>query len=492
MSFKDGDHGMLTTLLRLRLKQAVGDLGSKAVFRFLAPNVLIGICMAISMVNGPDSGFKFRLGSVACGVALFILVAETRRIFFSGGDIEHFYFVQPTKISRLASILAVFALDVAVILSVFVPSLIMVIPVSGSLTGVVLACIVAVCASSACYLLVVFAVASLPEQAADISLTILQVFMVLVLLAVFQLPLGTGPVNGSLVLTFSCLLFLASWAIFLLLPIQEHLIPKLNRHDLGTRLDFVSLVERMKRFMLIRSKEEEAGSIFFLSNLLRNSSLRLSTIGIAATPIMVAIYWSMKGVRFLNFDAVSMLFPAESVAPISSLIASGILVHYFLSQNLLSSKDHEAKWMLSEFMFANHAHDGSGVGKFMLGFRKSFLLTVHVPMSVLVFCVIFAKESFLSAFVSALTFYLLTHVAASWFFTFQKRLPFTLPFTQIGSVDFLGMLSMFVYSFLAIIVLYFCYGSLQSIIAMDFIAFVLIGVLEMFSVKLVNHRVKFV
>ncbi len=498
---------MLYSILKLRLKQAVGEFGFRAILKFLAPDFLVGIFLAISNGNRLDENFTLRLGIIACGIALFTSVVETRKLFFSGGDLEKFYFVQPTKVSRLASLLAMVILNLVIISTVVLPSILLTFADSDAFTEIVFISISAACFSSMIYLLSMFAVASLPRRVADFSLTILQILMALVLLSIFQLPLGAESVYGvysffaawllyvgipAMGLLISCLFFISS-------PFQEKLISKLNQYSSVARIDLVSLVERVKSVTLIRSKEEEAGFIFFLSNIFRNSSFRLTTIGIAATPIMVAIYWLMHGIYFLTFDTTSIFFSAQSVAPIASLVVSGVLAHYFLSQNILSSKDYEAKWMLEIPRAGSprtHTFDGTNagfnVGKFLLGIRKSFLLTVHIPMVIVIFFIILSTESFVPAMLSALTFYFLTHVAASWFFIIQKRLPFSLPFTQIGSTELFSMVSMFVYSFLVIIILYFSYGNLENLLIVNAFGFILVSLLEVFFVKIVNNRVKFV
>lgn len=113
-------------------------------------------------------------------------------------------------------------------------------------------------------------------------------------------------------------------------------------------------------------------------------------------------------------------------------------------------------------------------------------------MVIVIFFIILSTESFVPAMLSALTFYFLTHVAASWFFIIQKRLPFSLPFTQIGSTELFSMVSMFVYSFLVIIILYFSYGNLENLLIVNAFGFILVSLLEVFFVKIVNNRVKFV
>jgi len=490
---------MLSTLLKLKLKQAAGNVGFQAVLRFLAPNLLVGFFLALTNASGPISGlrtpvsdFTLRLGLVSGGVAMFTLLAETRKLFFIGGDLENFYFVQPTKISRFASLLAMITLDLAIVFSIAIPSFIISFSNANIFVAIISTCIVVACISLVFYLLIVLGIAFLPQRAADLSVTILQIVMVLMLLVVFQLPFVASMFHGPRVLLIFCFFLPVFILVFLVFPIQEKLISKLNQRHFGTRLDFVAVVERIKRFVIVRSNEEEAGFIFLLSNMFRNPSLALSTIGTAATPVIVAVYWSMRGVPFVSFDTAPVFFHAQSLAALVSLVISGIFVYYYLSQNILSSKDHEAKWMISEVMLADDMHHGFDAGRFMLGFRRSFLLTVHVPMSILIFFVIITKESFVPALISTLTFYLLTHFAASWFFVMQKHLPFSLPFTQIGAIELLSIVSMFVYSFLIVIVLYFCYGSLQSILIMDFFAFVLINLLGFSSVRVVNKRVKFV
>ncbi len=484
---------MFYAIFKLKLKQAVGEFGFRAALKFLAPDFFIGVFLAFSSKNESDASLALRLGMVSCGVALFTLVVETRKLFFTGGDLENFYFIQPTRASRSASLSAVIVLNLVIIFSVILPSVISTFPGSASFTKILSVCISAACFSSTLYLLMLFAVASMPRRAADLTLTILQIAMALALLSTFQLPsvaenlfgLGNSQITSYSLSLFSCFMLIVACSVFLAFPVQEGLISKLNQYSAVARVDLASFMEHIKGITMIASKEEEAGFMFFLSNIFRNSSFRLSTIGIAAMPIMIAIYWSVRGVYFLSFTALPAFFTVELVAPLASLTISGIMVYYFLSQNVLSSKDYEAKWMLK-------ANSGFDVGKYMLGIRKSLLLVVHVPMVVVIFFIMLTGESILLATISALTYCFLTMAAASWFFIMQKRLPFSLPFTQIGSVDLLGMVSMFGYSFLVVIVLYFSYGNLENLLIVNLVAFLLIRVLELLSVKIVNSRVKFV
>ncbi len=475
---------MILTLLKLRLKQTIGGEGLRGALKFLAPDFLVGIFLALSSGDAGESNLVYRFALVSAGVALFTLVVETRRFFFSGGDTENFYFVQPTALFRLTSMLSVILLDLAVIVSVMIPLFLLSSTAEVYFSEIVIASLAAFCFSVSIYFLLLFFVSSLPGRAANLSLTLLQILLALALLAVFQLSSGAkGITDFSSLIWFSLVsLFIISF-FFAAFPFPEKLIAKLNESGSTSRVDLQSIVERIKTAVFIRSDEEEAGSIFFLSNLFRNSSFRLSTIAIAATPVMVAIYWSMQKTPFLRFDLFPGFVDAEFVAPIASLVVAGVMVHYFLSQNLLGSRDHEASWLIE-------THGDFNIGKFVLGFRKALLLTIHIPMVVAIFFVLIFRNSLLASAITAITFYFLTHVSASWFSIMQKKFPFSLPFTRIGALETANLIFMLAYSFIVTVVLYFSYGQIEKLLMVNILAFILVGILELFSSRIVNKRVK--
>jgi hypothetical protein len=203
----------------------------------------------------------------------------------------------------------------------------------------------------------------------------------------------------------------------------------------------------------------------------------------AATPVMVAIYWTLRGFHFIILNVSGILPRAEFAAPIGSLVASGVMVHYFLSKSLLGSKDHDAAWLFD-------ANPRFSSGKFVKGVRKGFLVIVHVPMTMAVFIVIIHQASFLGSMLTALTFYLLTHVAVSFFSIMQKNLPFTMPFTQTESTGMTDLIFMIAYSFLIIFVLFMSYCKIENLLMLNLFAFILVGILEFSSVEIIDKRLK--
>ncbi len=91
---------MLYSILKLKLRQVVGPFRADQILKFLAPDFLIGIFMALSNENNIqmnpsaflDETYAVKLGAVACGISLFTLIVETRKLFFTGGDVRRFLF----------------------------------------------------------------------------------------------------------------------------------------------------------------------------------------------------------------------------------------------------------------------------------------------------------------------------------------------------------------------------------------------------------------
>ncbi len=475
---------VLPALLNLRLKQTVRGEGFRGLLKFLAPDLLVGFFLALTAEGVSILLFADRVASVAFGVALFTLIAETRKLFFNGGDMERFYFVQPTLAFRLSSASAIFLLDLMVTFSVFLPVILF--SGAGLLNPLIMAqaFLSASCLSVSLYVLIVFLVSFLSEKMLNPALTGIQLLTALVLLALFQLSTGLDiRLSSGGVLYASLVTLLAMSLVFVSYPAGEELSKKLNRNRSGSRFDLLRILDRVRTFAMIRSSEEKAGFMLFLSSITRNPSFRLSTIGIAATPVMVAVYWSMQGARIMTFRLFPGFVNSDLVAPMASLVVSAVLVHYFLSQNVLSSVDHEAKWLVETAGNVN-------AGRFVLGVRKSMLLAVHLPMTAFVYFVLIFENPPLNAAVAAVTFYLLSHVAASWFSVMQKHLPFSLPFTRLGAIEAVNLVFMLAYSLLVSVALFFSFGQPEKLLTVNILAFILVGILETFSTRLVNRRVR--
>jgi hypothetical protein len=490
---------MLYLVLKLKLKQVVGPFRAGTILKFLAPDFLVGIFLALSnesniRMNPPaftDMSYAMKLGAVACGISLFTLVAETRKLFFTGGDVEDFYFVQPTKVSRFASLLTVMLVNLVIITAVAVPTLLFVSSSVTFLSLIILGLVFAFLLSSTFYIFIVSAVSSLPKKIANPSLTVIQILMALALLAVFQLPLFSGNQLGpdgslsirGLLFFITCILLVIACFMVLLFPVQESLILKLKETESRSVTSLLPIIEKYGRVLFLRSREEEAGILFFFSNIFRGRSFRLSTIGTAATPVMVAVYWALRGFRFVNYEFPGGFMASELVAPLASLVVAGVLAHYFLAQSLLSSKDFEAAWLFE-------VSPKFSVGKFVLGIRKGFLITVQIPMTIGIFLVTINRNSLLESLIVALTFYFLTHVAASFFSTIQRRLPFTLPYTQISSSGMIDLVFLLGYSAVITFALFVCYDRIESLLMLNLFAFILISGLEFFSARIIDKRIK--
>ncbi len=472
------------SIIRFRIKQTISGEKSRGILKFLAPDFLIGLFLALSPDATLAGNFQLRMAIVAAGVGLFTALAETRRFFFSGGDIERFYFVRPTASSRIASVSAIIALNFLTVAAVFIPALLLYPGGAGFIARGIPWLLVSICSSASVYLLLMFAVASVPAGIANRALTSLQVIMALVLLATLQLSARVGmSLDAVPILSTVVLIFLALSVLFAVFPFSEMLVDKLGRESTGSIADLVGITERLKKPLLIHNEEETAGFMFFLSNLLRNSQFRLSTIAVAGTPVMVAIYWSMQRLPFMRFGPIYRNVSPDFIAPLTSIVVSGIVVQYFLSQNVLSSRDHEAGWLFrisGEF----------DTGKFVLGVRKGLLICVHVPVTILVFLASLFTNPPVVAVTVAATYYFVVHVAASWFSIAQRRFPFSVPFTPLGVPETVNLVYMLAYSLLATMALIFAYGSAGKLLMVNILAFILTGVLEFSSVVIVNNRVK--
>lgn len=462
----------------------MGGEGFKGVLKFFIPYFLVGFFIALSYKGLPWNEIEVHAVVVGVGACLFTSIAETRKLFYSGGDTENFYFVQPGLLFRAAFACAVVILNVGVALSIFIPVFLISNPINVSFGELAAAFLSAAFLSVSIYLILMLFVSLSTARAANIILTCLQIAMAIALLAVLQLSAGVG--MGEWITretTAAVLLGTAVILLFVVTPVPDALVRKLSFISAKPGPDLYQIAQVLKKPALIRDSEQEAGFMFFLSGILRDPAFRLSSIGIAATPIMVAIYWSLRNIPVVNLDIPIAILNPDLVAPIASLAVSGVLVHYFISQNVLSSRNFEAKWIFD----VNGKFDP---GKFVLGARKALLICVHIPMTIGVFLALVFTNSVAQAVVAAVTFYFLCHVAASWFSIMQRNLPFSLPFTRIGTVETLNLLFMLGYSLLVIIALYFCAGQPGRLLMLNLFAFILVGVLEFASAGIVNKRIK--
>ncbi len=475
---------VLLALLRLKLKQTIWGDGLRGILKFLAPDILVGLFLALNAGGFDELHFPNRVALVTTGVALFTLIAETRKLFFSGGDVEDFYFIRPTFAYRASSTLAIITIGLLVSLSIFLPVVLFSAAGQAHTVRILLGFLTSSCVSISVYFLVMFIVSWFSPRVSNPLLTALHLVMALLLLAAFQLSPGADfPFSSGGSFAASAAMLLATFLVFGTFPFAERLSSRFSVNGPSGRHDMVSIVARITKLVAVRSGEEEAGFMFYATTLLRNPSFRLSTVGIAATPIMVAVYWSMQGVRFMSFRLYPGFVNSDLVAPLISLVVSAVLVHYFLSQNVLSSVDHEATWLVRTAGDFN-------VGRFVLGVRKSLLVMVQVPMTALVFFVLAFENPILAALASTVTFYLLSHVAATWFSVMQRDLPFSLPFTRIGAIETVNLIFMVLYSLLVSVVLFFSFAQPQKLLMVNILAFILIGLLESFSTRIVNKRVR--
>lgn len=471
-------------LVKFRIKQAIVGEKPRGLLRFLAPDFLVGFFLGISSEAMPARYLPFRVALVTVAVALFTSLAETRKFFFSGGDIEQFYFVQPTASARLSSVSGLIVLNVATAAAIFIPAAIaspfaLIYPVR-MLGWLLLSVFAAVSLNFALLILL----ALLPRVAANRGLTLLQVLMALFLLAAFQLSVRIEvAIHFAWLMPTSVALFILTSVLFAVFPFSDSLVVKFSEDGSSSLADFFAVAERLKRPFFIRSAEEEAGFMFFLANLFRSSSFRLSTIGVAATPVMVALYWSMQRVRFMRFNLLPGLLDANLAAPLASIAVSGVLVFYFLSQGVLSSKEHDARWLFE-------SRRELDAGRFVLGVRKGLLASVHLPVTLLVFLVSLFSNTLVVSAIAAVTYYSLVHVSASWFSIMQRRFPFSVPFTRLGVTETVNLIFMIAYSLLVAVVLFAAYGNVGKLLMVNLLAFILVGILESFSVGIVNKRVK--
>ncbi len=473
------------SVAKLRIKQAIAGEKSRGLLKFLMPDFIIGIFVGISSGEMKFAYFSARIIMVTIGVALFTSLAETRKFFYNGGDMERFYFVQPTLPSRLGSVSGVIFLDALVIAAVFVPaaafsSILTAYPFMTAIWFLFLILI-----STTLYFIILLLLSLLPGRAADRTLTVLQGVMALVLLAAFQLSERFKlPLDPMPLIAFSILPFAVVSGAFAVFPASESLISKLSGSSSASLLNLYSGAEKLKRLILVRSAEEEAGFMFFISNLFRDASFRLSAIGVAATPVMITVFWSMQGTRFLDFSLYPGFNDPNFAAPIASLVVSGVLIFYFLCQNVLSSRDHEAIWLL-------RSQGNFNIGRFVMGVRKGILVSVHLPVTILVFLVSALTNPLGASLMTAATYYLLVHVAASWFSVMQKRFPFSAPFTRLGVTETVNLVFMLFYSMAVSVSLVLAYGNIVSLLMINSVALIFVGMIELFSVRIVNKRVRF-
>lgn len=477
---------MVLSFIRLKLKQTMGGEGIRGIIKFLAPDLLVGAFLAFSAVDVMSATSFGRLYLVSMGVALFTLIVETRKFFYSSGDLERFYFVQPTVAFRVSSAVVIAVVDVIVILSLALPFL-LINPYAASHPQQMAAAIAAAAFTSfASYLIIVLVIASAPRRIMNLILTLLQVFTAIALVGMFQLSTDLRSNYESRTLIW---IFAAASAVLLLiplcLPVFERLQEHLNTIDSRRNFDLVSLSDHVRSIIRLGGDEERAGFILLLSNLLRNSSFRLSTIAVASTPVMVAVYWSVRHARIVDITTSFGPMQAELIAPFASVVVSGILVHYFLSQGILSSRNSEATWSIR----INAPFDS---GKFVAGVRKAMLVCVQLPMSCLIFLVVAFNNNLAVSCLAALTFFSLTQTSAIWFSVMQRSLPFSVPYSRVGPVEGANLVFMFSYSFVVCAGLLFTFTRVGSLLMLNVFAFIFMAILVSLSRRIVNRRIRLI
>ena len=462
----------------------VGGEGAKGVIKFFLPYLLVGFFLALtySGLKWPD--VMHQLEIVGIGIALFTSIAETRKLFYTGGDTEDFYFVQTNFLFRATFACAIFVLNISLAISIFLPVILLSSPVLTS-PGEIAAGVLSVAfLSSSAYLFLLAAVSVAGRKVANISLTGIQIAMALLLLGLLPLTTDTG-LGGWVTsdLRIPLISFIVISLVFVSFPIPEALVSKLAYIDQVKSVDLVRVVNSLKTPAFIRSSEEEAGFVFVLSGIIRDPAFRLSSIGVGATPIMVAIYWSLRRIPVMTFSMPYAILSTDLAAPFASIVVSGVIAHYFISQNLVSSRNHEAKWILESA--GNFQR-----GKFVLGARKALLLTIHVPMTLGIFLCLVFTSPLIVAIAATATFYFLCHVAASWFSAMQTNLPFTLPFSRVGATEMINLVFMMVYSALVVFAIYFSIGQPLELLMLNVFAVILISLLEFYSSSIVSKRAR--
>jgi len=88
--------------------------GLKALVQFLMPELLAGVIVAIAIrsnLSGLRSGFMFQ---VVFSTSLFILFAESRRVFVVESDTENFYYSPPTLQYHIAIFISFVVISILV------------------------------------------------------------------------------------------------------------------------------------------------------------------------------------------------------------------------------------------------------------------------------------------------------------------------------------------------------------------------------------------
>src|SRR5579885_3570700 len=98
--------------------QSFGRRGFKALIQFLIPELLAGIIVAIAINSntaGLRSGFMFE---VVFSTSLFILFAESKRVFLIESDTEDFYFSPPTLQYHIAIFISFVVISILVTVAI--------------------------------------------------------------------------------------------------------------------------------------------------------------------------------------------------------------------------------------------------------------------------------------------------------------------------------------------------------------------------------------
>lgn len=453
-------------IVKLQMLQSLRRRGFKGLVQFLMPELLAGIIVAFALksdLSGLRNGFMFE---VVFSTTLFVLLTESRKIFLVESDTEGFYFSPPTFQYHVAilislviiSILVTIAIAIAPILSKFNSPFILKIMVN----SVVLAWL----NSLNLFLALLILTAVTGRNYVRPFLLTLQLLSGIALLVVIESAGRKGQLfmNVSYTpVTIAILLFLFVYFVFS--STIEKISDGLSTKKIHNSYVIDRVASLIKRTFFLRKGDEFSGFLFMSANFLRDQVLRLTVVGVIAMPYVATLYSLVfnQGV-FVNF--------ASMIKPMISVIAVGIFSYYFLSQSIAVSSNSEGKWLF-QIIPSLDAH------AFISGCRKSSVLFIHLPITLLIFIAALGVYPPDYAFLFVLTFHSFAYTSLSWFYTFQRNFPLSVPFKTMGASSITNLLFAFAYSFFVILTLLEYVHRATELLVLDVSMIVIVAIMNL-------------
>jgi|GEM_PF-4499330 len=448
--------------------------GLKALVQFLMPELLAGVIVAIAIrsnLSGLRSGFMFQ---VVFSTSLFILFAESRRVFVVESDTENFYYSPPTLQYHIAIFISFVVISILVAAAIAAAPVFLLFNSPHDFNILISAVVVGWLNSLNLFFILLILVRYIGRNHIKSSLIMLQIFSGIALLAVME---SAGKREYFFMSTryipLMIIIFLFLFAFFVLSSTAEEISKGLSATMKLAIYGLDALLQWIGRPFFLRDDYKYAGFLFMAANFWRDQILRLTVIGVIAMPYAAVVY-SLLSIR--NTQQI-----ASMMRPLTSIIAVGVFSYYFLAQSITVSSNSEGKWLFQTVPLLNER-------AFINGCRKATVFFVHLPATLLIFTAALSKYPIAYAFLFVLSYHIFTYAALTWYFIFLKNFPLSVSFRTLGATSIPNLLFAFAYSFLSIWALLVLGHGTKELILLDLFVFAFTAMIESISSTVLNHR----